>query len=36
MLADFAANQTKQRELIVTRIEEASELCRSKFRNGIN
>ena len=35
-LNDFASNQTKQRELIVTKIEEASETCRNKFRFGIN
>jgi len=35
-LNDFAANQTKQREYIISKIEEASEICRNKFRFGIN
>lgn len=35
-LAEFAGNQTKKREFVVTKIEEASETCRNKFRQGIN
>ena len=35
-LTEFASNQTKKRETVVSTIEETSENCRKMFRNGIN
>lgn len=35
-LSEFASNQVKKREAVVTIIEETSEFCRNMFRKGIN